>query len=49
VREKSIIKISENKEINDIKQILGLELGKNYETNEDILGPVCPVKPLFPV
>ena len=36
VRGEQIKKISENKEINDIKKILGLETGKEYETIDDV-------------
>jgi len=36
VRGEAVKKISENKEITEIKKILGLETGKNYETIEDV-------------
>ena len=36
VRGEQIKKIAENKEINDIKRILGLETGKVYETIDDV-------------
>ena len=36
VRGEQIKKISENKEINDIKKILGLETGKVYKTIQDV-------------
>ena len=36
VRGEQIKKISENKEITEIKKILGLETGKNYKTIEDV-------------
>ncbi|MDC1151387.1 DNA gyrase subunit A [Pelagibacteraceae bacterium] len=36
VRGEQIKKISENKEINDIKKVLGLETGKEYETIDDV-------------
>jgi len=36
VRGEQIKKISENKEINDIKKILGLETGKEYESIDDV-------------
>lgn len=36
VRGEQIKKISENKEINDIKKILGLETGKEYESIHDV-------------
>jgi DNA topoisomerase-2 len=36
VRGENIKKISENKEISEIKKILGLETGKNYNTIEDV-------------
>jgi DNA topoisomerase-2 len=36
VRGENIKKISENKEITEIKKIMGLETGKNYETIEDV-------------
>jgi DNA topoisomerase-2 len=36
VRDISITKINENKEIAEIKKILGLESGKNYNTIEDV-------------
>ena len=36
VRGEQIKKISENKEIGDIKKILGLETGRSYDTMEDI-------------
>jgi DNA topoisomerase-2 len=36
VRGEQIKKISENKEINEIKKILGLETGREYETIQDI-------------
>ena len=36
VRGEQIKKISENKEINDIKKILGLETGKEYESIQDV-------------
>jgi len=36
VRGESTKKISENKEIAEIKKILGLETGKKYETTEDV-------------
>ena len=36
VRGEQIKKIAENKEINDIKKILGLESGKSYETIDDV-------------
>ena len=36
VRGEQLKKISENKEINDIKKILGLETGKEYETIDDV-------------
>src|SRR6056300_1611278 len=36
VRGEQIKKIAENKEINDIKKILGLETGKEYETIDDV-------------
>ena len=36
VRGENIKKISENKEIAEIKKILGLETGKNYKTIEDV-------------
>jgi DNA topoisomerase-2 len=36
VRGEQIKKISENKEITDIKKILGLESGKSYESLEDV-------------
>ena len=36
VRGKPIAKISENKEIAEIKKILGLETGKEYKTQDDI-------------
>ena len=36
VRGENIKKISENKEITEIKKILGLETGKNYKTIEDV-------------
>jgi DNA topoisomerase-2 len=36
VRGENIKKISENKEITEIKKILGLESGKNYDTIEDV-------------
>jgi DNA topoisomerase-2 len=36
VRGEAIKKISENKEITEIKKILGLETGKKYETIEDV-------------
>jgi len=36
VRGESVKKISENKEIAEIKKILGLETGKKYESTEDI-------------
>jgi DNA topoisomerase II len=36
VRGEQIKKISENKEINDIKKVLGLETGKEYETIDEV-------------
>jgi DNA topoisomerase-2 len=36
VRGESVKKISENKEISEIKKILGLETGKKYETIEEV-------------
>ena len=36
VRGEQLKKIAENKEINDIKKILGLESGKEYETIQDV-------------
>tara|TARA_B110000285_G_scaffold68547_1_gene78795 strand:+ start:2489 stop:6025 length:3537 start_codon:yes stop_codon:yes gene_type:complete len=36
VRGEQIKKISENKEINEIKKILGLETGKEYESMDDV-------------
>ena len=36
VRGEQIKKIAENKEINDIKKILGLEAGKEYESLDDV-------------
>ena len=36
VRGEAVKKISENKEITEIKKILGLETGKKYETIEDV-------------
>jgi DNA topoisomerase-2 len=36
VRGEQIKKISENKEINEIKKILGLETGREYETIQDV-------------
>jgi DNA topoisomerase-2 len=36
VRGEAIIKISENKEIAEIKKILGLEMGKEYKNLEDV-------------
>jgi DNA topoisomerase-2 len=36
VRGENIKKIAENKEITDLKKIIGLESGKNYETMEDV-------------
>jgi len=36
VRGENIKKISENKEITDLKKILGLETGRNYATIEDV-------------
>ncbi len=36
VRGEQLKKIAENKEINDIKKILGLESGKEYETIEEV-------------
>ena len=36
VRGEQIKKISENKEINDIKKIMGLETGKEYESIDDV-------------
>jgi len=36
VRGEQLKKITDNKEINDIKKILGLESGKEYETIEDV-------------
>jgi len=36
VRGEQLKKIAENKEINDIKKILGLETGKEYETIQDV-------------
>jgi len=36
IRGESIKKINENKEIGEIKKILGLELGKEYNTQDDI-------------
>jgi DNA topoisomerase-2 len=36
VRGEQIKKISENKEISDIKKILGLETGRQYKTNADV-------------
>ena len=36
VRGEQLKKITDNKEINDIKKILGLETGKEYETIEDV-------------
>ena len=36
VRGEQIKKISENKEISDIKKILGLETGREYKTNTDV-------------
>lgn len=36
VRGEQIKKIAENKEINDIKRILGLETGKEYESIDDV-------------
>ena len=36
VRGEQIKKISENKEISDIKKILGLETGREYKTNADV-------------
>jgi DNA topoisomerase II len=36
VRGEAIKKVSENKEISDLKKILGLETGKQYETPEDV-------------
>jgi len=36
VRGEQVKKISENKEIGDIKKILGLETGRSYESTEDI-------------
>jgi DNA topoisomerase-2 len=36
VRGETVKKVSENKEISEIKKILGLETGKNYETIEDV-------------
>ena len=36
VRGEQLKRIAENKEINDIKKIMGLETGKEYETIEDV-------------
>jgi DNA topoisomerase-2 len=36
VRGENIVKINENKEISEIKQIVGLESGKSYDTQEEI-------------
>ena len=36
VRGEAIKKIAENKEISDLKKILGLETGKNYESIDDV-------------
>ena len=36
VRGESVKKITENKEITDLKKILGLETGRNYATREDV-------------
>lgn len=36
VREELTRKIAENKEISDLKQILGLEIGKEYNSKEDV-------------
>lgn len=36
VRGETVVKVSENKEITEIKKIMGLEMGKKYETIEDV-------------
>jgi DNA topoisomerase-2 len=47
VRGEAVKKISENKEITEIKKILGLETGKKYETIEDVFKNLRYGKVLF--
>jgi DNA topoisomerase-2 len=47
VRGEAVKKISENKEIAEIKKILGLEIGKKYESSQDVASNLRYGKVLF--
>ena len=47
VRGEAIKKINDNKEISDIKKILGLESGKKYKTQDDVVKSLRYGKILF--